>query len=95
VYTRVGKLPEDKKLVIGGDFKDGERCVVTTRGHCSDIAALKSNREEADTRLFPHVKYVANAETIMVIQSPDTDVLVLGAAHLVYLAARNWGFAQV
>ena len=80
-----GRLPENTQLVIGGGFKDGERCVAITRDSHSDVADLTSNHEEADTRMLFHAKYAANPETTIIIQSPDTDVLVLSAAHF----ARN------
>ena len=35
------RLPENKKLVIGGGLKDRERCVVVTRGQCCDMPDLQ------------------------------------------------------
>ena len=70
-----GRLPENTQLVIGGGFKNGERCVSITRDSHHDVAGLMSNHEEADTRMWFHAKYAANPETRIIIQSPDTDVL--------------------
>ena len=38
-------LRESTQLVIGGGFKDGERCVGITRDSCVDVEDLKSNQE--------------------------------------------------
>ena len=43
-------LRESAQLVIGGGFKDGERCMAITRDSCVDVEDLKSNQEERQTR---------------------------------------------
>ena len=86
------RLPEKTQMVIGGGFKDGERCVSITRGSFSDVADLTCNHEEADTRMLVHAEYAANPETRIVIQSPDTDVLVLCAAHFASIASKELWF---
>ncbi|CAH3026402.1 unnamed protein product [Porites evermanni] len=93
--TRRGShLRESTQLVIGGGFKDGERCVAITRDSCVDVEDLKSNQEEADTRMLLHAKYAAGQcqEAKIVIQSPDTDVLVLSAAHFEDIASKELWF---
>ena len=86
-------LPLNKSIVIGGGFKDGKRCVVITRGCCRDVEDLQSDHEEADTRLLLHAKYVSEAEAgRIVIQSPDTDVLVLCVAHYSHLSCSEIWF---
>ena len=42
---------------------------------------LRSDHEEADTRLLLHAKHAAATHPRIVIQSPDTDVAVLSVAH--------------
>ena len=86
------RLPENTKLVIGVGLKDGERCVVVTRGQCCDMPDLKSDQEEADTRLLLRAKYASTPETRIVIHSPDTDVLVLSAAHFDRLGSKELWF---
>ena len=54
-------------------------CITTN--HCEDVPALKSNHEEADTRLLLHAKQASRPDSRIVIESPDTDVLVLSVAH--------------
>ena len=87
-------LRESTQLVIGGGLKDGERCVAITRDSCVDVEDLKSNQEEADTRMLLHAKYAAGQcqEEKIVIQSPDTDVLVLSAAHFEDIASKELWF---
>ena len=33
--------------MIGGDFRDGDKAVTVTKGHCREVQALRSNHEEA------------------------------------------------
>lgn len=42
---------------------------------------LRSDHEEADTRLLLHAKHAAATHPRIVIQSPDTDVAVLSVTH--------------
>ena len=65
-----------------------------TRDSCVDVGDLKSNQEEADTRMLLHAKYAAGQcqEAKIVIQSPDTDVLVLSAAHFEDIASKELWF---
>ena len=87
-------LREGTQLVIGGGFKDGERCVAITRDSCVDVEDLKSNQEEAETRMLLHANYAAGQcqEAKIVIQFPHTDVLVLSAAHFEDIASKELWF---
>ena len=67
--------------MIGGGFRDDEKAVTVTRGQCREVEALRSNHEEADTRMILHVNHAVRADRRLVIQSPDTDVLVLSVSH--------------
>lgn len=88
------RIMESKKLFIGGGYQDGEPTVCISNAHCDDIAALKSNHEEADTRLLLHAKYISSTDddSRIIIQSPDTDVLVLCAAHFDHLNCEELWF---
>ena len=66
--------------MIGGGFRDGEKTVTVVRGQCRDDQTLRSNHEEADTRMILHAKHAARANRRLVLQSPDTDVLVLSVS---------------
>ena len=78
------KLPHGKQLIIAGGFLDGEIAVGIAR-ECpvQQIGVLKSNHEEADTRVILHVAYAAKESpaSVIVIHSPDTDVLILCITH--------------
>ena len=65
-----------------------------TRDSCVDVEDLKSNQEEAGTRMLLHAKYAAGQcqEATIVIQSPDTDVLVLSAAHFEDITSKELWF---
>lgn len=78
------RLMQEKRLIIAGVFTDGERVVEITRARpTEDIDAFKSNHEEVDTRMILHAAYAVrdSLTSAIVIQSPDTDVLVLCVSH--------------
>ena len=81
-----------KKLIIGGGLKDGERAVCITKTTCEDLEELRSNHEEADTRLLLHAKYATQSSSRIIVQSPDTDVLVLCAVHFGAIACDELWF---
>ena len=62
-----------------------------TRDSHSDVAHLKSNNEEADTRTFFHIKYAENPEARIITQSPDT-LLVINVAHFTTIASKELWF---
>ena len=50
------KLPLNKKLVIGGGLNDGKEALSIEKGHWETVPSLKSDHEEADTRLLLHAR---------------------------------------
>ena len=66
--------------MIGGGFRDGGKTVTVARRQCRDVQTLRSNHEEADTRMILHTKHAARANRRLVLQSPDTDFLVLNVS---------------
>lgn len=82
-------------MIIGEGLKDGERCVRSTRGRFYDIARLKSNQEEANTRRLHHAKYVTIAEKQESSSIPPIQACfnLLSAAHFDSLSCENYGFA--
>ena len=86
---------QGKRLIIAGGFTDGERVVEITRARpTEDIDALKSNHEEADTRMILHAVYAVrdSPTSAIVIQSPDTDVLVLCVSYFTGIGCNELGF---
>ena len=61
-----------------------------TKDGCTESESLKSNHEEADTRMCIHARVAAeNGADHIVISSPDTDVLVLLLHHLPAISASK------
>ena len=71
------KLPLNKELVIGGGLNDGKEALSIEKGHWETVPSLKSDHEEADTRLLLHARNAVQDGVRIIIQSPDTDVLIL------------------
>jgi hypothetical protein len=74
-------LSSSEKVVLAGKFRDGSKTVLLTQSSVAVEHNLRSDHEEADTRLLLHAKHAANTHPRIVIQSPDTDVAVLSIAH--------------
>lgn len=74
-------------LFINGG--NDEICLKVNTDDCTEIQALKSNQEEADTLMILHAKYaVDTGSSSIVIQSPDTDELVLLIHHHKSIGAK-------
>ena len=52
-----------------------------TRDSQGNVADLTYSHEEVNTWMLFHAKYTVSPETRIIIQLPETDVLVLSAAH--------------
>ena len=65
--------------ISGGE---GDKCVVIDANGVNQVPELESDHEEADTRIILHAKAAAdNGCRSIVVQSPDTDVMVLLLHH--------------
>ena len=71
------QLAGGKKLVIGGGYKDSEIAVSISNGVLEFTEPLACSHEEADTRLLLHDKHASSSTSRVIMESPDTDVLVL------------------
>ena len=67
---------KEECYVFSSNTSDGENIVR------SDCPELKSNHEEADTRMLLHAKHASRSHDTMVIKSPDTEVFILSVAML-------------
>ena len=74
-------LNPQQEVFLAGGFKDGMKTASCTQGHCVTVPLLRSDHEEADTRLLLHAKHASQTHRRIVIRSPDTDVAVLCIAH--------------
>ena len=75
------RLPADKELVIGGGATDGQSALSIKNRECTKVTALHCDHEEADIRMLLHAKHASREAQRVVIQSPDTDVLLLCVTH--------------
>ena len=91
-HMGVDTLLDGQHLVIGGGFKNPQKSVLVIRGHCEELVPLKSDHEEADTRILLHAKHASHYHNRIVIQSPDTDVAVLCTTHYRKLQCRELWF---
>ena len=86
------RLCADYVLQLVGGFRDEEETVSVSQGRINYIEELRSDHEEADSRMFVHLKYAYNLNTVKryIIWSRDTDVAVLGV-HF----AEKFGLKEV
>ena len=65
-------------------------CIEVTSDDWNETTALKSNQEEADTVMIFHAKYAGDTgSSSVVVQSPDTDVLVFLLHHYKFIGAKS------
>ena len=62
-------------------MRNGDLALSVRSGQNLIVPALVSDHEEADTRLLLHAKHACEDGHRIVIQSPDTDVLLLCVSH--------------
>ena len=84
-------IGEDTSIIVSGGLE--ETALKMNHDKITSITDLKSNQEEADTRLLLHAKYEANnGSESVVIMSPDTDVLVLCVHHFEIIGLKTLYF---
>ena len=78
-WCEIGKeeLQEDQTFTVASGFGDTEKLVLVRAVEAVEIGAMFFDHEEAYTRLLLHAKHAASGLTCIVVQSPDTDALVL------------------
>ena len=64
-------------FVIGGGFSCPEDAYLVFPGEILPLPHLKCNHEEADTRILLHENNASSYHERVVVQTPDTDVVVL------------------
>ncbi|KAK3740394.1 hypothetical protein QZH41_000915 [Actinostola sp. cb2023] len=82
-WCEMGKrlLQSNKELVIGGGMRDGVLALSIKNDRCVTVEELNADHEEADTRMLLHAEHASQDGQRIVIQSPDTDVLILCVSH--------------
>lgn len=77
------KLRRDQELIIGGGLTDPTLAIMISNGRSRTLDELKSDHEEADTRMILHASHASSSKARIVIHSPDTDVAIL-SIHFVH-----------
>lgn len=73
------QLQIEETLIIAGGFESPELCFSVNKDGVTELKDLKSNHDEADTRLILHVlyEYQILRQKRVLVKSVDTDVLIL------------------
>ena len=72
-------VPAGKCVILAGGFKDGMDAMSVSATQSQPLNELRSDHEEADTRMMLHALHASADHTLVVVQSPDTDVAMLCA----------------
>lgn len=82
-FCELGKrqLQPNKQLVIGGAMRDGDLAISVKNGQSLTVPTLVSHHQEADTRIILHTQHAYKDGQRIVVQTPDTDVLLLCVSH--------------
>ena len=86
------QLADGKKLVIKSGYKDSETTVSISNRASKFTEPLACFHEEADTRMLLHAKHASSSRSWVIIQSPDTDVLILCATHFESIGCEELWF---
>ena len=87
----IQSLNPQQKVFLAGGFKDDMKTVSCTQRHCEIAPLLRSDHEEADTRLLLQAKHASQTHPRIVIQSPDT-LLCFPLLILKIYSAKSYGF---
>lgn len=71
------KLDNNQEMVISGGFDDPAKCYKIKGSVVTEVLELRSNHNEADTRMFAHAFHAVKPGSQIMIHSSDTDVFVL------------------
>ena len=80
---------------LGFGFKDETKSVLVTAGIVTDVAALESTQQEADTRVRLHSIHSVQKEDVerIIIHTNDTDTVVISCVY--YAVERFVGTVYV
>jgi len=76
---QLNPAPGSTCLYLRGGFNEENKTMLITEGSATDIAALESTQQEADTRVMLHAIYSVQNEGVdrVVIHDNDTDIIVI------------------
>ena len=88
------KLKFDQQLVLAGCFENCEDARLVVQERECILHRLHCVHEEADTRMLLHAKDYSSDHSRVVVQSPDTDVVVLCVHAFQYLVCEQLWFSD-
>ena len=92
MIQQAGELLHRNQILILSGGQD-DNVVGIKADSCLEIPELRSNHEEADTRMLLHAAYSANhGQQCITVSSPDTDVFVLLIHHYVSIHVNELYF---
>ena len=76
---------------LGGGFKDETKIVLVTAGIVTDVAALESTQQDADTRVILHAIHSVQKEDVerIIIHTNDTDTVVISCVYYASTLLRD------
>ena len=76
---------------LAGGFKDETKGVLVTAGIVTDVAALESTQQEADTRVILHSIHSVQKEDVerIIIHPNDTDTVVISCVYYASTLLRD------
>ena len=76
---------------LGGGFKDDTKSVLVKAGIVTDVAALESTQQEADTRVILHSIHSVQKEDVerIIIQTNDTVTVVISCVYYASTLLRD------
>ena len=76
---------------LGGGFDDETKSVLVTAGIVTDVAALESTQQEADTRVILHFIHSVQKEDVegIIIHTNDTDTVVISCVYYASTRLRD------
>lgn len=88
------RLEDGQYLYLAGGFLDPQRTVLVTRGFQRDVPELKSDQEEADSRMFLHISYAQNMlkPVRTILWSIDSDVEAMCPRYCILLGINELYF---
>ena len=87
----VRQAPGNITMVVSGGCADEEDVLCTDPA--LDVAILRSNHEEADTRFVLHAVNLNGIVDNILVSAKDTDVIILLLAHLSKIRSKVWIWA--
>ena len=73
------ELEQDRYMYLSGGFNDMERVVCVTNGRYTEVDAIQSDHEEADSGMFVHIHHAMEtfSPERVVLWSIDTNVAIM------------------